>query len=296
MRIIKLLLFLLIISCSSQAQELNVKLTLNTQKVQVSNRDIFKSLEEDINRILNEQKWTSVTFNQNEKIDSSISISINEVVTESSFTAEIVITSRRPVYNSAYQTTLLNFRDTQFKFDYLYGQSLFYNEMGVENNLVAVIAFYANFILGLDFDSFQQNGGKTYFAKALEIANTAQSFGTVGWEPFSNKNNRYDIANALTDDNMVDFHAIWYKYHRLGLDEMAANPTRGRITIIETIGELKRLHDRMPSSPVFTLFAEAKLDEILRVCSACTSDEKREIRKMLVSVFPAKSREINELK
>ncbi|NDV67620.1 DUF4835 family protein [Dysgonomonas sp. 25] len=295
MRIVALIISLLLAFGAVQAQELVAKVTLNTQKVQLSNQDIAKSLEEGINHILNDTKWTNTTFNKSERIDCSVAISLNEVTSSNTFSAEIVITSRRPVYNSGYLTTLLNFRDTQFKFDYTYGQSLDYNTMSVDNNLVAVIAYYANLVIGLDFDSFQLNGGKPYFAKALEIANTAQGFGTVGWEPFSNKNNRYDVANALTDDAMAEFHAIWYKYHRQGLDEMAANPTRGRITIIETLNTLKELHTKRPSSPIFSLFAEAKVAEIIRVCSACTPDEKKEIKKLLISMFPTKSREINEL-
>lgn len=295
-RIILFISFFLSILASIEAQELNTKVTINTQKVQVSNREIFKSLENSINELLNGEKWTNTTFNKNERINLSISIAVNEVQNESIFSTEIIVTSRRPVYNSAYQTTLFNFRDTKFSFIYTYGESLNYNTLSISDNLVAVLAYYAYIVIGLDFDSFSQNGGKPYFTKAMEIANSAQTLNTEGWEPFANKNNRYDIAVALTDESMQSFHAIWYKYHRLGLDEMSTNSSRARIRIIEIINDLKELYLKRPTSPLLTIFAEAKLDELVRVCSECSKDEKREIRKILQQIFPTKSEIINNLK
>lgn len=296
---IRLILFIMFLFClhiNLQAQELNAKVTINTQKVQASNTQIFKSLENSVTQLLNGEKWTNTTFNKNERINVSISIAVSEMVNESDFTAEIIITSRRPVYNSAYQTTLFNFRDTKFKFKYTYGQTINYNSLSISDNLVAVLAYYAYIVVGLDFDSFSQNGGKPYFTKAMELANSAQVLNTEGWEPFANKNNRYDIAVALTDESMQSFHTIWYNYHRLGLDEMAANPNRARIRIIEVIGDLKELYQKRPNSPLLTLFAEAKLDELVRICSESSKDEKKEIRKTLQQIFPTKGEIINNLK
>lgn len=278
------------------AQELNATVTINTQKVEVSNSEIFKSLENSISELLNGEKWTNATFSKNERINVSFSIAINELQNESIFNTEIVITSRRPVYNSTYQTTLFNFRDTKFNFLFTYGESIRYNSLSISDNLVAVIAYYAYIVIGLDFDSFSKNGGKPYFAKAMEIANSAQSLNTEGWEPFANKNNRFDIAVALTDESMQSFHSIWYNYHRLGLDEMVVNPNRARIRIIETINDLKELYLKRPNSPLLTLFGEAKLDELIRICSENSKDEKKEIRKTLKQIFPTKSEIINNLK
>lgn len=282
-------------SIAVQAQELNATIALNTQQVQVANTEIFRSLEESLKRLLNDQKWTNATFSRNERIDCSISISITEMTESSTFNAEIVINSRRPVYNSTYQSPIFNHKDTSFKFSYIYGQYLDYNILSVTDNLVAVIAFYAHIIIGLDFDSFQLNGGKPYFDKALEIANSAQTFGTSGWEAFSNKNNRYDLATALTSGSLSDFHVLWYQYHRKGLDEMATNPDRGRINIVESLILLKSLYEKQPRSALLSLFGETKLDELIQICSGCNQQDKKEIKRTLIKLFPTKSATINDL-
>ncbi|NDV95212.1 DUF4835 family protein [Dysgonomonas sp. 521] len=296
---IRLIIFILsmtIFPMAIQAQELNAKLTINTRKIPAANQSMFSTMENSINQMLSTQ-WTNATFNRNERIDCTISIAINEMPTENSFTAEIQITSRRPVYNSSYITTLLNFRDTKFEFNYLQGESLDVNSLSLNSNLVAVISFYAYVVIGLDFDSFSPNGGAPYFAKAMEIANMAQSLNTKGWEPFSGKNdNRYDLAVALTDESSKTFHSFWYNYHRNGLDEMAANPSRGRIRIIEALPDLQKLYEARPSSPLLSIISETKLSEIVSVCSQATAEEKQSIKKQLNQIFPTKGSTINNLK
>lgn len=281
---------------SSRAQELTAKLTVNSQKVQIANQDIFISIQEHINKLLNEQQWTGATFHRNEKINCTAIITINEKVTDNSFNADIQLSVQRPVYNSTYVTTLLNYKDTKLDFDYIYGQNLEYNDMSQTNNLVATIAFYAYIIIGLDFDSFSLNGGKPYFAKALDIANSSQSLSPKGWEAFSRDKNRHDLAMALTEESSKEFHTLWYNYHRLGLDEMAANPARARIRIIETVTELKKLQESRPQSPLLPLFAEAKLDELVKICSQATPEQKKEVKAMLLKIFPTKTQIINTLK
>lgn len=293
---IYILLFIFSQHCL-QAQELNVKLSINTQKIQSVNKELISSLESSLVRLLNDQKWTNQTYGKNERIDCSMIISLNEMTGENSFAADIQISSRRPVYNSSYVTPLLNYRDTQFEFSYQQGQSLDFNSMSVDNNLVAVIAFYAHILIGLDSDSFSLNGGKPYFEKAMEIANMSQALGTKGWEPFSGKNNnRYDLAMALTEESSKDFHSMWYTYHRMGLDEMAANASRGRIRIIESIGDIQKLHASRPSSILITLLAETKIDELVRVCAEATTEEKQNTKKVLSQLFPTKNSLINQLK
>ena len=295
-RIILLICVLLTIArFNINAQELNTKITLNTQKVQSSNREIFTSLENDITQFLNPQKWTNATFRRNERIDCTVSLVISEMPSENFFKGEIVITSRRPVYNSTYITPMLNYRDTKFEFEYIYGQSLNFNELNISNNLVATMAFYAYIIIGLDFDSFSVNGGKPYFEKALSIANSAQGLNTKGWEPFSNGTSRYDLAIALTEENSNSFHSFWYNYHRMGLDEMEANATRGRKKIIESIPELSKLYEARPLSPLLILFGETKLDEMVKICSQATAEEKKEIKTTLLKIFPTKKNIINTL-
>lgn len=280
-----------------EAQELNAKLTINSSKVPAANQNLFSAMESSLNQLLNDQAWTNTSFNRNERIDCSVNISISEMTSDNSFVAEMQVTSRRPVYNSTYITTLINYRDTKFEFNYTPGESLDLSNITLSNNLVAVISFYAYVVIGLDFDSFSLNGGAPYFARAMEIANIAQLLNTKGWEPFSGKNdNRYDLAVALTDKSSKAFHSFWYNYHRNGLDEMAANASRGRIRIIEAMADLQKLYDSRPSSPLLLIIGETKLDEIVRICSQATAEEKQAVKKQLNQIFPTKGYLINNLK
>lgn len=288
----RLVIYMILALCSIpylSAQELNIKLNINTQKISTAGTDIFKEMETSINQLLNDYKWTNATFNRNERIDCSITILINEMLNNNSFKGEISITSRRPVYNSSYMTTLFNFRDTNFSFDYMQGQNINFSDNSVSDNLTAVLAFYTYIVIGLDFDSFAPNGGKPFFAQAMNIANASQMFSTSGWEAFQYKNNRYDIATALTDESLQEFHTIWYNYHRIALDQMSANPQRSRIRVVELVNELKKLQNIRSASTLFSIFGEAKLDEIVRICSECTAEEKREVYNTLQSMFPTKS-------
>lgn len=288
----RLVIYITLALCSIyflSAQELNLKLNINTQKISTAGTDIFKEMETSINQLLNDSKWTNSTFGRNERIDCSITILINEMLNNNSFKGEITITSRRPVYNSSYMTTLFNFRDANFSFDYVQGQNMNFSDNSVSDNLTAVLAFYTYIIIGLDFDSFAPNGGKPFFVQAMNIANASQILNTSGWEAFQYKNNRYDIATALTDESLQEFHTIWYNYHRIALDQMSANPQRSRIRVVELVNELKKLQNTRSASTLFSILGEAKLDEIVRICSECTAEEKREVYNILQSMFPAKS-------
>ena len=291
------ILFAFVSFTALQAQELNAKLTINTQRLPSPNTELFSSLETNLNRLLNDQKWTDVTFAKNERINCTFTISVNEIIDQNSFSGEIQITSTRPVYNSTYISPILNYRDTQLEFTYTQGQSLDYNNVTIDNNLVAVIAFYSYVIIGLDFDSFSPSGGKPYFAKAMEIANMAQSLNVKGWEPFSGKNNnRYDLGLALTEESSGSFHSLWYNYHRTGLDEMAANASRGRIRAMESFSDIQKLHESRPSSLLLTVIGETKIDEIVRISMEGTEEEKRNMKNLLSKIFPTKNLIINNLK
>lgn len=292
-----ILILLLIFSATSLSwgQELNARLTVNASKIQSVDRDAIKEIEEGVRSMLNEQTWTNAQFGKNEKIDCTVTITLNTMPAENSYGGEIHITSRRPVYNSSYETVLINYRDTKFDFNYIRGQTLDYNGISLDNNLVGVIVFYINILIGLDFDSFSLNGGQPYFAKALEVANLAQTLGTKGWEPFDGKS-RYDLAMALTEESSKGFHTLWYNYHRLGLDEMSGNASRGRIRIIETLKELEALKQARPNSLLLTLFMETKLDEFIKVCSEARTEEKKDLKSRLKKLFPSKSNLIDNIK
>lgn len=296
-KLFSLYIFFVLISGSGfiKAQELNMKVTLNTSQIQGTDKSIFNKIEESVGHLINNRKWTDATFAANELIEGSILITIN-TVQDNSYTGEIQIIVNRPVYNSTYNTPLFNFRDTEFEFSYLLGENLEYIENNVNSNLVATIAYYVYIVLGLDFDSYALNGGKPYFEKAMQIVNTAQSLSSKGWAPFSGDRNRYAMALALTEESSSIFHSMWFNYHRKGLDEMAANPARGRAGVIATVPDLQTIYKARPSSAILSFYGDTKLDELINIYSEATSEEKTEAYKILQPIFPTKRYILDKIK
>ncbi|PXV64699.1 uncharacterized protein DUF4835 [Dysgonomonas alginatilytica] len=296
----KLLVYILFVVISGfslvRAQELNMKVTVNSNQIQTTDKSVFTKIEEVLNQLVNDRKWTDATFASNELIEGSILITLSEIPQENSYKGEIQIIANRPVYNATYNTPIFNFRDTEFEFSYLLGENLEYIESNVNNNLVAVIAYYTYIVLGLDFDSFALQGGKPYFEKAMEIVNAAQSLNAKGWAPFGGDRNRYAIALALTEESSSVFHSMWYNFHRKGLDEMAANPSRGRAGVIATVPDLQTIYKARPASAILSFYGDTKLDELINIYSEATTEEKAEAYKILQSIFPTKRYILDKIK
>lgn len=280
-----------------KAQELNARITINSDKVQSTNKQVFKTLQDALNDFVNNKKWTDATFAMNERIDCSMTLIINEMVSDNSFKGEIQVQARRPVYNSSYTTTLLNYRDTELSFDYTEFEPLEYTENTLNSNLIATVVFYIYTILGLDFDSFSPKGGTAFFEQAMQIVSLAQAQPTwTGWKAFENDRNRHALATALTDNTSELFRDMWYNYHRKGLDEMAANPDRGRTTIIGLLPVLEQVKSARPTSPLLQMFADSKLDEVVLIYSKATTQEKQEGYKMLSNLYPTLTTRMESLK
>lgn len=280
-----------------KAQELNARITINSDKVQSTNKQVFKTLQDALNDFVNNKKWTDATFAMNERIDCSMTLIINEMVSDNSFKGEIQVQARRPVYNSSYTTTLLNYRDTELSFDYTEFEPLEYTENTLNSNLIATVVFYIYTILGLDFDSFSPKGGTAFLEQAMQIVSLAQAQPTwTGWKAFENDRNRHALATALTDNTSELFRDMWYNYHRKGLDEMAANPDRGRTTIIGLLPVLEQVKSARPTSPLLQMFADSKLDEVVLIYSKATTQEKQEGYKMLSNLHPALTTRMESLK
>ena len=276
---------------------MNAKVTVNSDKVQSTNKQVFTTLQTALTEFLNNRKWTDATFAINERINCSFTLIINEMVSDNSFKGELQIQSNRPVFNSSYTTTLLNFRDKEVEFDYVEFEPLQFVDNTLDNNLVAILVFYVNIILGLDFDSFALDGGSAYFQQAQQIVSLAQSQASwTGWKAFDSNQNRQAVATALTENQGEDFRQMWYIYHLKGLDEMAANPDRGRTTIIESLAGLQKLKSARPVSVLLQMFSDAKLDEVVSIYSKATTQEKQEGYKMLSELFPTAGTRLEALK
>ena len=278
-----------------EAQEMNARIVINSDKIQGTNKQVYTSLQNALGEFVNNRRWTDAAFAVNEKIDCTITIIVNEH-TGDNFKAELQVQARRPVFNSGYTTTLLNFQDMQLDFEYVEFSPLEYTNNTLESNLTATIVYYIYLIMGFDFDSFSPKGGTPFFQQALQIVNLTQSQpGWNGWKAFDSNRNRHAVITALTENQADAFREMWYTYHRNGLDEMAANSDRGRTTLIETLPVLEQYKSARPSSVLLQMFADAKLDEIVAVYSKANTQEKQAGYKMFTNLYPAASSRLEAL-
>ncbi|MDR1739000.1 MAG: DUF4835 family protein [Candidatus Symbiothrix sp.] len=285
-RLIYLLLFMLCGTISVGAQELNAKVSVNSDRIQGTNKTIFTSLERSLTQFINGTKWSSTTFATGERIECSFSLIILEETSANQFKAELYVQSRRPVYNASYTTVLLNHRDVQIEFEYMENAVIEMQQNMIQSNLVAVIAFYSNLILALDFDSFSPMGGSAFFREAQNVAAVAQSSNWKGWSAFDDDKSRSSMINAFMDESLKKYRELWYTYHRKALDEMAANADRGRTTILEALPILKDIRQVRSSSLLLQMFADAKLEEIVSIAEKANQEEKKSTYELLRNVFP----------
>jgi hypothetical protein len=292
-----LILLLSLAGVRLQAQELNATVTVNSDKIQSTNKSIFNTLQRTVNQLINNTQWSSATFAPNERIDCTFLLTIMTQPADNSFTAELFVQARRPVYNSTYVTSIVNYRDTKVVFDYTEGAPLVFVETSIDNNLTAIIAFYCKFILAMDFDSFSPTGGSSFFRDALSIATQAQSnTAWTGWSSFDDPKSRTSIINAYLDESMKPFRQLWYTYHRKCLDAMAANPDRGRTDLLNALPALKDIRSVRNSDMPMQMFSDCKLDEIVSIASKANDDEKSSLYDLLHSVFPAATTQLAPLK
>ena len=284
---------------AQQTYELNATVTVNSDRIQSSNKSIYTAMQRSINNLINGTSWSmgGVTFAPNERIDCTFSLTMMEQPSENSFKAELYVQARRPVFNSTYVTSVINYRDTKVEFDYVENASLQWNPNSIDNNLVAIIGFYCYMVLGADFDSFSSLGGSAFYRDALSIAMSAQSNSAwTGWSAFNDNKSRSSIVNAFLDESVKPYRQMWYTYHLKGLDAMAANPDRGRTTILEALPVLKDIRNVRNSEVLLQMFADCKMDEIVSVASKANTEEKKTILDLLQSVFPASSAQYDSLK
>ena len=285
---IKFILLYLFIVAYAGAQELNCNIQINSDQISGSNKSVFNTLQKSVSDFVNNRRWTEMSYSNAEKIECSMNIIVKSVE-QDVFTAEIQVQSRRPVYNSSYFSTLFNFRDNYFSFEYKEFDQLEMNENTITSNLTAVLAYYAYIIIGYDQDSFSRLGGSPYFQAAERIVNAAQSSDLKGWKAFESPRNRYALVNNLTDEAFKKYRNYFYEYHRLGLDEMSVNVDNARAKILAGLPLLREANRARPSAIVITSFMDAKSDELVNIFSKGTANEKKQAVEILSDVQPTQS-------
>lgn len=280
---------------SSEAQELMCNVEVNSSSVEGTNKSVFETLQESISAYFNETKWTNAVFSPNEKIDCRFFLTVKEY-TDDRIKGDIQVQLSRPVYNSNYTTTLLNFKDTKVEFDYREGDPLVFNENTWDSNLTGILNFYAYLFLALDFDSFSPKGGQPYFDKAASVVQMAQSSGEIGWRTFEDTKNRSAVLNSYTESNTSMIRDLLYQYHRKGLDEMVTSPDKGRSMITESLESIKKIYDNAPMSVALSIFRDSKLDELVNIYSQAPQTERDRVYDILQPVFPTDRERLTKIK
>ncbi len=282
-------------SVAVNAQELNCTVEVNADQIESSSKEVFETLKQAISEYVNTNKWTNAQFAVNEKIECRMYFTIKSY-SDDTFSGDLQVQSMRPVYNSSYTTTILNFKDTDIEFTYVENEPLVYSELSMESNLTAIINFYCFMIIAMDFDTFSLEGGTPYYEMAANVVRLAQSSGESGWKAFENNKNRSAVLSAYTNNATRGIRSILYNYHRLGLDQMAVSVDKGRATVTSCIEELKKVYDVAPMSVCLSMFRDAKLDELVNIYSKAGTTEKNKVYELLYPLYPTDGTRLNKIK
>ena len=248
------------------SQELNAQVIVNSNLVNQTNQQIFQTLEKSLNEFLNNQSWTNKEFLSNEKITCSFIFTLSSYKNDK-FEGTLQVQSQRPVFDSNYDSPVLNFLDKDIEFKYQEFQPLFFNKSSFESNLVSIVSYYSFLIIGLDMDTFKLNGGSFSFDNAQTIVNLARQSGFKGWNPNESDRNRFWLIESILSNSFNDYRESLYIYHKKGLDFMTNNNFEAKISILESINNLEKVYNVRPDSYLLQIFFDAKSDEIVNIFS-----------------------------
>lgn len=284
----KILLLLLALSpLSLAAQELNCAVSINASQIQTSDAGIFRDMEKAIEQFMNGRKWTNDTYKPHEKVVCNFLITITKMPAIGSFSAAVQVQSARPVFNSSYTSLLFNFADREWEFEYVESMPLEYNDNTFTSNLTSMLAFYAYLIIGLDYDSFSELGGTSYFQKAMTVVNNAQQSALPGWQAIGSNRNRYWIVENLNNPQMTDLRKAIYHYHRNGLDTFESNPDESRQVILNGLKDIKKVRDINPNSVLVVSFFDAKGKELANIFSDGNIQIRRQAYDIITAIDPS---------
>lgn len=288
MRYILLILFSLSSLSLLKAQELNCQVSVNSQQLSVSDKTAYQTLQKSIYEFMNDRQWSNVTMTFEERIECSIFITLTGK-TGDIYTGKLQVQSRRPVFNSSYNSVMLNYIDNDLEFEYVQHDPLNFDVNSFEDNLTSILAFYAYIIIGMDFDSFSPNGGTPFYNQAQTIVNNAQNSGKSGWTAFDSQKNRYWLVENLLNSTYSGYRDFLYQYHRKGLDVMYEELAKGRTQALNAIELLQEVYRAKPGLMILQLLMDAKRDEFIGMFSEAPGMEKAKAKNVLVEIDPANS-------
>lgn len=281
------------------AQELQAKITINHAQISGTEKGVFDNLQQTLQQFVNNRQWTHLQFQKNERIICNFNITVTKYDRDQNlFTCKALIQANRPVFNSAYTSTLYNNVDDNFTFRFAEYDQLEFNEQQIDNQLTALFAYYAYLIIGIDLDSFAPKGGEDILQHCMNLTNNAQNLDYPGWKAFSDDRNRYAIISDYLDGAMEPFRQLQYDYYRKGLDEMANNAERGRTEITAALETgLKKAKENRPLSLLPQIWTDFKKDELANIYRGKgTQKEKESIYELLFSINPSQNKYWDKIK
>lgn len=284
-----LLIFAVIsfIGISAKAQELNCQVDVIYPGIQGVNTDIFDKLKEDIFEFMNNRRWTNDKFTIEERINCSMIINITDArASSNTYKADIQVISSRPVFNTDYNSPIINLKETNFTFDYLTNTQFSFNADQFQNNLVSTLAYYAYMIIGYDYDTFSLQGGTPYYQQAQRIVQSAQASNYSAWKAYSSDKNKYWLVEDILHKTFEPLRQTLYTYHREGLDIMSDKAQLGRQKILASLQNFNQIHRIKPMAYVTQVFFTAKSDEIVNIFKKAPDAERNTAYEILSKVDP----------
>ena len=282
-----LLLIACLMTASAFAQDIDFQININTPKLQTTDPAVFTSLKNAMRDFVDNVDWSPDAFEPEERIKCSIQLTIKEELSANTFSADMAIQAVRPVYGSTYETILLSHVDKDVSFQYEQFQPLIYSKNAFKDNLSSILAFYANIVLGMDYDSFSPFGGEQFFQTANDILNIVppaitQSF--PGWRSLDGRRNRYWIIENILSPKFRVYRSAMYDYHRQGLDIMFENANAGRAVLLNSLEVVSGVNRSYPNSMLVQMFANSKSEEIIEIFKEGTRDEKTKVRSIMSKI------------
>ncbi len=285
------MLLLALIPVITRSQELNCNVQISAQRIQGSNRQVFETMQRDIYDFMNSTVWTNHVYSYAERIDCNILINLTDQLSADEFRGTIQIQLSRPVYNTTYNSTMLNFIDNSFQFRYVEFQPLEFDPSAHRSNLVSVLAYYTYIILGFDYDSFSLMGGTEYFQMAEKIVSNAQNAPEPGWKPYdgSRNRNRYWLVKNLLNQEYQGVRQFVYEYDINGLDRMESSLPEARTSIAESLKLIQDVFRRKPDPFMYLvqIVMDSKSDELINIFSDAFPEEKSRVVQILTEIDPA---------
>jgi hypothetical protein len=286
-----LIVFLVLVPDIINAQELNCNIQISAQRIQGSNRQVFESMQKDLFEFMNNTVWSNHVFNYAERIDCNILINLTDQLSADEFKGTIQIQLSRPVYNTTYNSTMLNFIDNNFQFKYVEFQPLVFDPSTYTSSLISVLGYYTYMVLGFDYDSFSPMGGTEFYQMAEKIVTNAQNAPEPGWKPYdgSRNRNRYWLVKNVLDKEYEGVRQFIYDYNINGLDRMESKTPEARTSMVESLKLIQDVYRKKPDPFMYLLqvIMDAKSDELINIFSAAFPEEKSRVVEILTEIDPA---------